>query len=216
MALTYSLDGLRQRSYRVWMIYPSSGTGESGYNNLKEYVENYIIANLIGYQYGSAFTNLSELLAADTDITDYSERLGECRKDSISLVSEDGNSIEGNEVGTLILDKNCSFAAELLNATPGNIELLNDDVESQVPVYIILEEIDGRTKDWDSTSDPIKSKDTHEIIFIGINNALILNMVENHVGGGISTVTINGNDTVARISDFRKILDVPYDLEDQT
>jgi hypothetical protein len=213
MALVYGLDGIRQRSYRVWLVYPDSGsTGWTGLSLLSESIIVPITGNIDAYAYASAFSDLSDF------ISDYSEKLGECRKDSIVLTAEDGESVEGNEIGTIILGKNCSFSCELLNATPANINALYADVEAQTPFYILLEEVDGQTKMWPTgkpaPNDYTESNDTHEIIFVGVNNALVANIVENHIGGGISTITLSANDTVAKVSDFRVIIDIPYDLED--
>jgi hypothetical protein len=221
MALVYGLDGIRQRSYRVWLVYPDSGS--VGWDGGEQTLSNYItlITDKISvYEYYSAWNDLGYFISAAADIVDYSEKLGECRKDSIVLTAEDGESIEGNEIGTIILGKNCSFSCELLNATPANINTLYSDVEAQTPFYIMLEEVDGQTKMWPTgnpaPNDYIESNDTHEIIFVGVNNALVANIVENHIGGGISTITLSANDTVAKVSDFRVIMDIPYDLDDIT
>jgi hypothetical protein len=217
MSLTYGLDGIRQRSYRVWLVYPFSGSGGWDENDQLSNFIDVIIEKIDEYKYASAFTNLSKFISGTLEVTEYSEKLGECRKDSISLTGEDGDSIEGNEIGTLVLGKNCSFSCELLNATADNIAALLADVESQTTFFIVLEEVDGQTKVWATgkvaPNDFVTSYDTHEIIFVGVNNALIASFSENHVGGGISTVTLTVNDSVARLSDFRAILDIPYDLD---
>ena len=216
MALVYGLDGIRQRSYRVWLIYPDSGsTGWGSGKSLSEFVTD--INRCIGiFQYASAFEKFNDLVSATADIVEYSEKLGECRKDSITLTAEDGESVDGNEIGTIILGKNCSFSCELLNATPANINTLYADIEAQTPFYIILEEVDGRTKMWPTSVDPeddVESTDTHEIIFVGANNAILANIAENHIGGGISTITLSASDTVSKVGDFRVIMDIPYDLD---
>jgi hypothetical protein len=81
----------------------------------------------------------------------------------------------------------------------------------------VLEEVDRQTKVWATgkaaPNDFVTSYDTHEIIFVGVNDALVASFAENHIGGGISTVTLTANDSVARLSDFRAILDIPYDLD---
>lgn len=208
MALSYSVDGIRQRNYRVWLLYPEI----SAWTTISAEIDA-IKAYIASYKYLSAYSAVGDFLAGT-----YSDKLGECRKDSISLTAEDGETVEGNVAGNIVLGKNCSFTCELLNATPDNINQLVANVESQTPTFIILEEVDGRTVVWPTCeaapSDTVTSNDTHEIIFVGVNNALVLSMAENHVGGGISTATLTGNDTVARVSDFRVILDIPYDLAD--
>lgn len=220
MSLTYGLDGIRQRSYRVWLTYPISGLsglGSGAISPLYAYIAN-IRTFLSTYQFKDAFDVLGDIITGSADgISLVGEKLGECRKDSISLTGEDGDSIEGNEIGTLVLGKNCSFTCELLNTTSDNIAALLADVESQTPFFIVLEEVDGQTKVWATgevaPNDFVTSYDTHEIIFVGVNNALLASFAENHVGGGISTVTLTANDSVARLSDFRAILDIPYDLD---
>ncbi len=222
MALIYGTDGIRQRNYRVWIAYPGSGEGQTGgetiyndnasnlsqiLNNINNYIEN--------KQYASAYAELNNVLIGDNDIVEYTEKLGECRKDSITITCEDGDNVEGNEKGNIILNKSCSFSAELINAIPENIITLNSDVESQTPSYVILEEVSGRHKEWDSLTpeQPKISSDTHEIIFVGVHRPIIMSLTENHIGGGLSTVTLNANDNVSRINQFRAIFDIPYDLD---
>lgn len=215
MSLIYGLDGIRQRSYRVWLIYVGSGItgcGESISPLLTQI--NVIKDKIASCDYQNAFTELSYILSSNSDISEYSEKLGECRKDSVTLTGEDGDSIEGNELGNIVLGKNCTFSCELLNATPENMDTLSDYVENKTPFYVILEEVDGQTKEWsDGGTGTITSNDTHEIIFVGVNNALIAGMSENIIGKGISTVTLTAKDTVSKLSDFRVIIDVPYDLD---
>lgn len=213
MSLVYGLEGIRQRSYKVWIAYPTSGDLGCGVTNLAAEIATiqYYVAH---YDYELAKDVLATLFS------DYSEKLGECRKDSISLTAEDGDSVDGNEVGTIVLGKNCSFSVELLNATPDNINALQASVDAQAPFYVILEEVDGRVKTWDTgeaaPDDEVVSNDTHEIIFVGVNNALTPSLTENHVGGGISTVTLSASDSVASVEQFRVILDLPYDLKNYT
>lgn len=218
MPLTYGLDGIRQRSYRVWLLYPTSGS--SGFGNELQFAVliDEFRTQLSTYHYGTAFSLLGDIISGNAaGVSVAAQKLGECRKDSIVLTGEDGDSIEGNEVGTLVLGKNCSFACELLNATAANIAALLASVESQTLFYIVLEEVDGQTKVWATgkaaPDNFVTSYDTHEIIFVGVNNALVASFAENHIGGGISTVTLTANDSVARLSDFRAILDIPYDLD---
>lgn len=220
MPLTYGLDGIRQRSYRVWLLFPTSGSSGMGsgiVNPLSVLIDN-IRKQLSTYEFGNAFATLGDIISGNAaGLSGAAQKLGECRKDSIVLTGEDGDSIEGNEVGTLVLGKNCSFACELLNATAANIAELLASVESQTVFYVVLEEVDEQTKVWATgeaaPNDFVTSYDTHEIIFVGVNNALVASFAENHIGGGISTVTLTANDSVARLSDFRAILDIPYDID---
>ena len=151
MPLTYGLDGIRQRSYRVWLMYPTSGEIGEGGNYVSPFATliNGIRTQLSTYQFGTAFITLGDIITGNAaGLSLAAQKLGECRKDSIVLTGEDGDSIEGNEVGTLVLGKNCSFACELLNATAANIAALLADVESQTVFYVVLEEVDGQTKIW--------------------------------------------------------------------
>lgn len=204
MALTYGLDGIVQKDYRVWICYPPDSYAFSG--GFVSWDE-WITISLIAQEYGLLKTAIDESLFV------YMSILGECRKDSISLVTEDGDTVDGNEVGRLVLNKKCSFSAELINATPDNINELQDAVESSTPFYIVLEEIQGRTKEWGWGVETTISNDTRELIFIGVNEGAVAKISESIIGGDIPRLMIEVADTVAEVSQFRRINEMPYDLE---
>lgn len=203
MALTYGTEGIRQRDWKVWLC------DGSLQHNLHDALRDYVKSLVDSMVYSDAFDLLGFYLSQ-------SEHLGECRKDSISWSTENGEVVEGNEVGEIVLGKNCSFTVELINATAENINELMSNFDGS-RFFIILEELNGRTKNW-ATGEPapgdiVESKDTHEIISIGAVGGSNISVSESIAGGDIPRVTITINDTVPSIGDFRYRLEMPYDLD---
>ena len=62
---------------------------------------------------------------------------GECRDDSIVVTGEDGDSIEGNVAGNIVLNKSCTMSAELINFTPANVSALEDLDGTEVSVLLV-------------------------------------------------------------------------------
>lgn len=201
MALTYGTEGIKQKDWKVWLLHGGK------YPNIHEYMRS-VDDKIDSKGYGDAFNEVSQVLNA-------SEHLGECRKDSISWSTENGEVVEGNEVGEIVLAKNCSFTVELINATAENINELMSNFDGS-RFYIILEELNGRTKNWETLEHPpnniVESKDTHEIISIGAVGGSNISVSESIAGGDIPRVTITINDIVPSIGDFRYRLEMPYDL----
>ena len=203
MALTYGTEGIKQKDWKVWLV---DGSAHRTLHNYMKSVNDTIDAK----GYGEAFHKLDQILAN-------SEHLGECRKDSISWSTENGEVVEGNEVGEIVLGKNCSFTVELINATAENINELMSNFDSS-RFFIILEELNGRTRNWATNevapNDFIESKDTHEIIVLGAVGGSNISVSESITGGDIPRATITMNDVVPSIGDFKYRLEVPYDLDD--
>lgn len=203
MGLTYGTEGIKQKDWKVWLFDSSNEHNlHAAMLDIKSHVD-YM-------EYLSAF-NLLGIFLSD------SEHLGECRKDSISWSTENGEVVEGNEVGEIVLGKNCSFTVELINATAENINELMSNFDGS-RFFIILEELNGRTKNWETGETPpddiVESKDTHEIISIGAVGGSNISVGESIAGGDIPRVTITINDIVPSIGDFRYRLEMPYDLID--
>jgi len=203
MALTYGTEGIKQKDWKVWLLDGSSHPDHpAGMIGLKSAVDN--------KEYQSAFAEL-ELRLSNSD------HLGECRKDSISWSTENGEVIEGNEVGEIVLGKNCSFTVELINATAENINELMSNFDGS-RFFIILEELNGRTKNWETgqavPDDIVESKDTHEIIVFGAVGGSNIYVSESITGGDIPRATITMNDVVPSVGDFRYRFEMPYDLDD--
>lgn len=201
MALTYGTEGIKQKDWKVWLVDGS----------VQPYLHTDVKSNVDHMKYFTAFEELGSFLSN-------SEHLGECRKDSISWSTENGEVIEGNEVGEIVLGKNCSFTVELINATAGNINELMSNFDGS-RFFIILEELNGRTKNWETGGTPpddiAESKDTHEIISIGAVGGSNISVSESITGGDIPRATITVNDVVASIGDFRYRFEMPYDLPNQ-
>ena len=202
MALTYGIEGIKQKDWKVWLLdgsYTSEPHAEMA--TIKSYVDTKF--------YESAAVELGVLLTA-------SEHLGECRKDSISWSTENGEVIEGNEAGEIVLGKNCSFTVELINATVENINELMSNFDSS-RFFIILEELNGRTKNWATNEvapgDIIESNDTHEIIVLGTIGGSNISVSESITGGDIPRAIITMNDVVPSVGDFRYRFEMPYDLD---
>lgn len=203
MALTYGTEGIKQKDWKVWLL-DGSYTSEPHAKMLD------IKSCVDDKKYQSAFAEL-ELRLSNSD------HLGECRKDSISWSTENGEVVEGNEVGEIVLGKNCSFTVELINATAENINELMSDFDGS-RFFIILEELNGRTKNWETgqvaPNDIVESNDTHEIIVLGAPGGSNISVSESITGGDIPRATITMNDMVPSVGDFRYRFEMPYDLDD--
>lgn len=202
MALTYGTEGIKQKDWKVWLL---DGSGPSDHHA----VMNKVTSAVNSKKYQNAFNELGVQLTA-------SEHLGECRKDSISWSTENGEVVEGNEAGEIVLGKNCSFTVELINATVENINELMSNFDSS-RFFIILEELNGRTKNWATNEAPpddfIESNDTHEIIVLGAVGGSNISVSESITGGDIPRATITMNDVVPSVGDFRYRFEMPYDLD---
>lgn len=203
MALTYGTEGIKQKDWKVWLY---SG-GYKDYPHAGTFVAKGAVDNK---EYQTAFGELGYILSD-------SEHLGECRKDSISWSTENGEVIEGNEAGEIVLGKNCSFTVELINATAGNINELMSNFDGS-RFFIILEELNGRTRNWATNGvapdDIVESNDTHEIIVLGSIGGSNISVSESITGGDIPRATITMNDVVPSVGDFRYRFEMPYDLQD--
>jgi hypothetical protein len=201
MALTYGIEGIKQKDWKVWLV--NSSVALNAHNDMKS-ANNSIDEKA----YATAFLEFSQLISN-------SDHLGECRKDSISWSTENGEVVEGNEVGEIVLGKNCSFTVELINATAENINELMSNFDGS-RFFIILEELNGRTKNWATGEAPpndiVESKDTHEIIVLGAVGGSNISVSESITGGDIPRATITMNDIVPIIGDFRYRFEMPYDL----
>jgi hypothetical protein len=171
MALSYGTTGIKQKSWRVYI----AASDTAGLDDI----------------FDSLITNP----ATDVidEIMDDMSELGECRDDSISVTGEDGESIAGNIVGNITINKACSMTAELINFTQDNIDTL--DVLDGTSVSVMLVERD---------SHQVGSDDYKTAIIIRSKN---LSYSENITGGdtGRGTITLSG--TPRKITGFRTILD---------
>lgn len=200
--LTYGTAGIRQRNYRVWMQFADNTDWQPAVEAIDD-LHGSIVAD----------SGIPEKLAA---LKTKMLRVGECRADSIEVTLEDGEDIMGNEVGKIVLDKTGRFSAELINATPENINYLAG--KDTVECIVMLEEInDNRLVEYPDGAMLL----TNELIFIcnmpvinsgatsGVGYAF--NFAENDRGSGISTVTMSTEKSVASTSAFRYVADAHED-----
>lgn len=171
MALTYGTTGIKQKDYHVYVALANA----SGLD-----------AAITTYTGTSSKTNLNALIGLMAE-------LGECRADSIDLGIADGDSIEGNVLGKIVLNKTGTFTAELINATPDNINA--------------LELLDGN-----ACSIVLLERDTHGT---NMKTAIVMNKFnlsysEKITGGDSIRSTINIEKNVPDAGSFRHIADVSF------
>jgi len=137
------------------------------------------------------------------------------RADSVELSVEDGDSVEGNEVGKIVLGKTGKFTTELINSTPDIISWLA--LRDTKECIIMLEELNStRFESYDGAI-----LETHEIILIGNvpamaegltdNVGVAFNYADKVVGKDIVISTLSVEKTVPTASAFRQIMDVNYE-----
>lgn len=149
-------------------------------------------------------TNLSTAIATFTGtqnktnwdaITSKLSRLGELRADSISVTAENGDTVEGNNVGEIVLNKACAMAAEMLNTTAANLaELLLLDGAS---VTVTLTE---------SGTHAIDGSGSYKTCIL--INGIVMSYTENITGGDIPRASISLSRNVGSVTEFRKVYDV--------
>lgn len=174
MALSYGTSGIKQKDYRVYI----QQTAASG-----------VATAVTTYNGAKNKTNINALIATLIE-------LGECRADSIAVTAENGDTIEGNVLGEIVLNKACSMVAELINGTPDNLNALADWDGTAVTVVVI-------------------EKDTHlvganptktAIVISGIN----MSYSENITGGDSIRATVKLSRSVPSVGDFRTIADINF------
>lgn len=180
MALTYGTEGIKQKDYRVYI---NSSTADT---------PGVVATALTTYNGSKTQSNINTLIG-----TLY--QLGECRADSISVTAENGDTVEGNVLGEIVLNKACSMVAELINATPGNINALA--ALDGVPVTVVVIE-----KDTHAIAGPALAKTA-----IVINN-IVMSYSENITGGDSIRATVNLSRNVPTVGDFRSITDITWTL----
>ena len=177
MALTYGTEGIKQKDYRVYL----DATATSG-----------VAAAVATYTGSKTQANINALITL-------LDELGECRADSISVTAENGDTVEGNVLGEIVLNKACAMVAELINATPANINALAD--LDGVPVTVVILE-----KDTHAIAGPAIAKTA-----IVINN-IVMSYSENITGGDSIRSTVNLSRNVPTVGDFRSITDLTWTL----
>ncbi len=169
MALTYGSEGIKQKDYQVY-IGEYIGTAKTA-------ADAYIVTQ-----------NKTTAGTLENALT----QLGELRADSISVTAENGDTVEGNNIGEIVLNKACAMVAELINATPANINALAA-LDGQA-VVVMIKEKDARSN-------------VRTVIVI---NNVVMSYSENITGGDIPRASISLSRSVANVGNFRIINDINY------
>ena len=177
MALSYGTEGIKQNNWVLWLFKQS------------------VVANLNYYD----FVDTNEVVCLQLIIDDASDvigHIGELRNDSVSLTAENGDTVEGNIVGEIAINKVCALNAELINAT---IENCNELAEyDELPVIAMMFD----SENVDSAFYPMVGATC--IVVEGAT----LNYNEMVTGGDIVRATISLSKNPSRVEDFRKIFEV--------
>ncbi|MDY0388887.1 MAG: hypothetical protein RBT65_17575 [Methanolobus sp.] len=207
--INYGVAGIRQRDYRVWIAFENADAGELDFVTAVDALDNmfmHIYVSTPEYEEAKAMLDL---------VKENMYHVGEMRADSIDVSVQDGDSIDGNEKGKIVLGKSGTFTAELINSTPEIIEFLTglDGHEC----VIMLEEInDTRLKSYDGAM-----LETHEIIVIGNVPAMLAGLTDNvgcsfsfsekAAGKNIIISTLNVEKSISTVKEFRSIEDLRYE-----
>lgn len=208
MALNYGVLGIRQRDYRVYIAFESQLTALCA--ELVSFFEDYDSG-----AYDAAYGHLQTIMASKMT------HIGEMRKDSIDVSIADGDSVEGNEIGKFVMSKTGTFSCELINATPDNKNALAN-ADSQEAIIMLVEISNNRIENF---NDAGAFFELHEIVFVGNMESIIdgldsgvggsFSYSEKDTGGTIPTSTISIEKKVPNAASFRKIIDQPYDYEEE-
>ena len=207
--INYGVAGIRQRHYRVWIAFENAGSGEFDFVTAVDALDDmftHIYASPVEYE--DAKTDLDAAKAAMYHV-------GEMRDDSIDVSVQDGDSIEGNEIGKTVLGKSGTFSAELINSTPDIINFLTGLNGHEC--VVMLEEVDNaRLESYDGAM-----LETHEIIVIGNVPAMLAGLTDNvgcsfsfsekATGKNIAISMLNVEKSVSTVRDFRSIEDFRYE-----
>lgn len=207
--INYGVAGIRQRDYRVYIAFENAGPGEHYFvhaiSNLDDMFKS-LYGTPVDYEEAKI---LLEWIKEDM------YHIGEMRADSIDVSVQDGDSIDGNEKGKIVLSKSGTFTAELINSTPEIIEFLTGLNGHEC--VIMLEEInDARLESYDGAM-----LETHEIIVIGNVPAMLAGLTDNvgcsfsfsekATGKNIVISTINVEKSISTVKEFRSIEDLRYE-----
>lgn len=180
MALSYGTEGIKQKNWVLWLLKPSMAA-----------IENY--SDFVGEEYDHDVGLFAPAIVGNPN--EVIGMLGELRNDSVSLTAENGDTVEGNIVGEITINKVCALNAELINATIENCnELATYDGRQVIAIMFDSENID-------SNFHPISGATC--IVVEGVT----LNYNETVTGGDIVRATISLSKNPSRVDDFRKIFE---------
>lgn len=174
MALSTGTAGVVQKDYQVYIAAED---------------ESELQAAIATYLSSPSKANANAVIAIMKEV-------GELRKDSIDMSLEDGDTVEGNTVGELVMNKQGEFVAELINTTADNIAA--------------LEALDRK-----SCTIVMREKDSHVIGAADIKTVILINKIalkysEKITGGDIARSTITLSKKTPTASAYRHIADVDY------
>ena len=207
--VNYGVAGIRQRHYRVWIAFENAGTGEHDF---------VVAVNALEDMFTHIYEENPDYENAKAKFGTFKENayhVGEMRADSIDVSVQDGDSIEGNEIGKTVLGKSGTFSAELINSTPEIVDFLTG-LDGHECVVLLEEVSDVRLKSYNGAM-----LETHEIIVIGNMPAILAGLTDN-VGGSfhfsekvtgknIAISTLNVERSVSTVREFRSIEDFRYE-----
>lgn len=212
ISLKTGTSGIKPRNYRVFLA-----TNDYNFNfpQILKHLE-YVGDNIDSFYYEDDHYDLSEALALMAEV-------GECRSDSIDLSLEDGESIEGNTLGKVVLGKSGSFSVELINATPDNINQLSL-LDGKEAIIILVETntspIFFKSGDY---HDHLLSLNGYNVLFVCNLDAIFngattgigssLTVTNKITGNGSSTVSISINNNYNNASSFRKFVDFGIEIQ---
>ena len=178
MALSYGTEGIKQNNWVLW-LFKSSLAATSQYHYFVNGYDNSVFQNI--------FSDIPEQIIG---------HIGELRNDSVSLTAENGDTVEGNIVGEIAINKVCALNAELINATTENCNELAE--YDGLPVIAMMFD----SENVDSNFYPLAGATC--IVVEGAT----LNYNEMVTGGDIVRATISLSKNPSRVDDFRKIFEV--------
>lgn len=207
--INYGVAGIRQRHYRVWMAFENAGTGEHDFVRAVDSLDEMFTCI---YQASPDYVNAKGKFGT---FKENAYHVGEMRADSIDVSVQDGDSIEGNEIGKTVLGKSGTFSAELINSTPDIINFLTG-LNGHECVVMLEEVSNARLESYDGAM-----LETHEIIVIGNMPAILAGLTDN-VGGSfsfsekaagknIAISMLNVERSVSTVREFRSIEDFRYE-----
>jgi hypothetical protein len=206
--LNYGTENVKRKGYKVWLASINDSTWSDALSAVS--------ALLAGASTARFTPELESLLS---DALAYFQHVGEMRADSIDIGLEKGDTVDGNNLGEIVLSKACTFSAELINATPDNINELANLGDKEA--LVILQEVDEFRRSWsmdapEGEEGAYDAATTHtkSIIVIGNgNNGFNLSVSEKVTGGNITTATLTFSKSVSSMSNFRQIFDVEMNAD---
>lgn len=184
MALSYGLTGTKQKD---WMMFVFNTD---------------IMANFPYDEVSGNDLPVAELIDAIFDSNDFilENHLGELRADSISLTGDNGDTIEGNIVGEITLNKAVSLTAELINSTVDNANQLSK-LDGQPVSVFLFEKFEMGSLNTFGTWFRLNIKNKTLIVI----PETILRYSESITAGDITRGTVKFSKTTGKIRDFRQV-----------